>query len=73
MSLAAELARGVAALGLAIAPGVRAQLLAYLELLHKWNAAYNLTAVRGRPRLRFYLGVLLALGFMASMVLLRQL
>jgi hypothetical protein len=30
-------------------------------------------AVRGRPRIRFYVGVLLALGFMAAMVLLRHL
>ncbi len=30
-------------------------------------------AVRGRPRVRFYLGVMCALGFMASMVLLRHL
>jgi hypothetical protein len=29
-------------------------------------------AVRGRPRLRFYFGVLAALGFMAAMVLLRH-
>jgi hypothetical protein len=30
-------------------------------------------ALRGRPRVRFYFGVLLALGFMAAMVLLRHL
>jgi hypothetical protein len=30
-------------------------------------------AQRGRPRLRFYLGVILALGFMAAMVVLRHL
>jgi hypothetical protein len=30
-------------------------------------------AVRGRPRYRFYVGVVLALGFMATMVLLRHL
>lgn len=38
--------RGLAALTLALAPGVRAKLLAFVELLAKWNRTYNLTAIR---------------------------
>jgi 16S rRNA (guanine527-N7)-methyltransferase len=51
MSLATGLQRGVTALGLVVPPAAQEQLLAYLNLLHKWNAAYNLTAVRGRERM----------------------
>ena len=45
-SLENRLQRGCDALGLQCDAGQRQQLLAYLQLLHKWNAAYNLTAVR---------------------------
>lgn len=41
-----ELAAGCRALELAVTDAQRAQLLAYLELLQKWNKAYNLTAIR---------------------------
>lgn len=37
---------GLAALGLELPDAVRGQLIAYVELLARWNAAYNLTAVR---------------------------
>ncbi|NIR61484.1 MAG: 16S rRNA (guanine(527)-N(7))-methyltransferase RsmG [Gammaproteobacteria bacterium] len=43
---AERLRAGLDALGLALAPEACARLLAYLELLAKWNRAYNLTAVR---------------------------
>lgn len=46
MSLAAELADGISALGLNVSPAAQQKLLAYLALLHKWNRTYNLTAVR---------------------------
>ena len=46
MSLAAQLAEGVARLGLALPPQAEARLLEYVALLHKWNRTYNLTAVR---------------------------
>ena len=45
-ALANSLARGCQALNVAGDPAVQDQLLAYLELLNKWNRAYNLTAVR---------------------------
>jgi 16S rRNA (guanine527-N7)-methyltransferase len=45
-SRATALNAGLAALGLAASDESRAQLLAYLDLLHKWNQAYNLSAVR---------------------------
>lgn len=37
---------GLAALRLELSDAVRDQLIAYVELLARWNAAYNLTAVR---------------------------
>jgi 16S rRNA (guanine527-N7)-methyltransferase len=44
--LASALRSGSGALGLALEPTQEAMLLEYLELLIKWNKAYNLTAVR---------------------------
>ena len=41
-----RLAEGATALGLSLAAAQHAQLLAYLDLLAKWNKVYNLTAVR---------------------------
>jgi 16S rRNA (guanine527-N7)-methyltransferase len=46
MSLAGELAAGIAALGLDVAPEAQQRMLDYLVLVEKWNKAYNLTAVR---------------------------
>lgn len=42
----AQLARQLQQMGLTIAAEQQQQLIAYLELLIKWNKAYNLTAVR---------------------------
>ncbi|MDR2837522.1 MAG: 16S rRNA (guanine(527)-N(7))-methyltransferase RsmG [Azonexus sp.] len=44
--LANDLASGLAALGLELPPGAERQLLAFRDLLLKWNKTYNLTAVR---------------------------
>lgn len=44
--LARVLAQGVSQLGLSLSVAQQSQLLAYLALLQKWNAAYNLTAIR---------------------------
>jgi 16S rRNA (guanine527-N7)-methyltransferase len=46
MSVAAQLAEGVEALGLALPPEAQPRLIEYLALLQKWNRTYNLTAVR---------------------------
>jgi len=46
MTLAAQLAAGVAELGIEIDPKMQKKLLAYLELMAKWNRVYNLTALR---------------------------
>ena len=51
MSVDAQLAAGIAALGLALPEGAEAKLLAYLALLDKWNRVYNLTAVRDAERM----------------------
>ena len=51
MTVKAQLAAGVAALGLALPDGAEAKLLAYLALLDKWNRVYNLTAVRDTGRM----------------------
>ncbi|HEY5717080.1 MAG TPA: 16S rRNA (guanine(527)-N(7))-methyltransferase RsmG [Motiliproteus sp.] len=45
-ALKARLERGLAAMQLAISPAQLELLLGYLALLHKWNRAYNLTAIR---------------------------
>ena len=49
MTPAALLARGLADLRISLPAGAEAKLLAYLELLLKWNKTYNLTAIR-EPR-----------------------
>jgi len=44
--LAAGLAEGLDKIGLALDKTVQTRMLAYLDLLTKWNRSYNLTAVR---------------------------
>ena len=44
--LHAQLDEGIARLQLALPTGAVERLLDYVELLHRWNSAYNLTAVR---------------------------
>ena len=51
MSLAGELAAGIAALGVEVATGAQQRMLDYLALIEKWNKAYNLTAVREPARM----------------------
>jgi 16S rRNA (guanine527-N7)-methyltransferase len=46
MNMADRLHAGIATLGLTLPDGAERQLLAYLDLLTKWNRTYNLTAVR---------------------------
>lgn len=46
MTLAAQLAAGVAELGVDVDPETQKKLLAYLERMAKWNRVYNLTALR---------------------------
>lgn len=45
-SFQAKLERGIDRLGIVVTPEAMARLLAYHELLVKWNKAYNLTSVR---------------------------
>lgn len=51
MSLATPLRRGLEALELTLDAERQALLLAYLELLNKWNRTYNLTAIREPERM----------------------
>ncbi len=44
--LSSQLACGLQQLGLSLSEQQQTQLLQYVALLHKWNAAYNLTAIR---------------------------
>jgi 16S rRNA (guanine527-N7)-methyltransferase len=46
MTLAAKLAAGLDAQGLNLGAAAQEKLLAYLELMAKWNRVYNLTALR---------------------------
>lgn len=46
MSLEQKLEQGLTALGLELPQAARRKMLAYLELLQKWNRVHNLTAVR---------------------------
>lgn len=46
MTLAVRLQQGLVELGVALPESAQAQLLDYLALLKRWNATYNLTAIR---------------------------
>ena len=45
-ALARVLADGIAEMGLGVTPEQQVKLMAYLQLMHKWNAVYNLTSLR---------------------------
>lgn len=45
-ALAKVLADGIAEMGLQVTPEQQGKLMAYLQLMHKWNAVYNLTSLR---------------------------
>lgn len=51
MNLAQELADGITAMELAVTSEQQAKLLEYLALLGKWNAVYNLTAIRQQEQM----------------------
>lgn len=46
MSLDTALRSGVIELGIALSQAQHEKLISYIELLHKWNRVYNLTAIR---------------------------
>lgn len=50
-SLQAALRRGLEELALSLPDGAQENLLAYVELLAKWNKTYNLTAIREPERM----------------------
>lgn len=47
-NLASQLAEGLAQLSFSLPTSVQPPLLAYVELLARWNQAYNLTAIRDK-------------------------
>jgi 16S rRNA (guanine527-N7)-methyltransferase len=49
MTPAQSLADGITRLGLVVEPAAQQRLLAYLELIVKWNRVHNLTAIRDLP------------------------
>jgi 16S rRNA (guanine527-N7)-methyltransferase len=49
MSPARQLADGIGELGLSVSAQTQAQLLAFLDLILKWNRVHNLTAIRDLP------------------------
>jgi len=51
MTTAAVLAEGLKGLGLLLSSEASGKLLAYVELLTKWNRTYNLTAIREPERM----------------------
>ena len=51
MTAAATLAEGLKGLGLTLPDDASRKLLAYVELLMKWNRTYNLTAIREPGRM----------------------
>ena len=51
MNPAEELQRGSAQLGISLSAEEQSKLLGYLELLHKWNKVYNLTAIRDEQQM----------------------
>lgn len=63
-----QIEQGLKALDLAEPPGLAAALAAYLELLARWNATYNLTAVRGPEEMvtRHLMDSLVALPFLGE-------
>jgi 16S rRNA (guanine527-N7)-methyltransferase len=54
MNLADELRRGAESLGLDLQRSQLDQLLEFLDLLHRWNRRYNLTAIREPRRMISY-------------------
>jgi 16S rRNA (guanine527-N7)-methyltransferase len=54
MSIGADLASGIALLGLELPADAQERLTAYLALLAKWNRTYNLTAVRDEQEMVAY-------------------
>lgn len=51
VTLALQLRDGLAVMGLALSAEVQTRLLGYVTLLKKWNATYNLTAIRGESQM----------------------
>jgi 16S rRNA (guanine527-N7)-methyltransferase len=51
MSLAEQLAQGIAELGLRVPAATQRKLLDYVALIEKWNRVHNLTAVRASTKM----------------------
>ena len=51
MSIEKTLSQGLEALAIPGPEEIKSQLLAFIELLHKWNRVYNLTAIRDKEKM----------------------
>jgi len=51
MDIALRLAQGLDKMGLEVSAEVQAALIRYVQLMHKWNKAYNLTAIRDQDQM----------------------
>lgn len=51
MDASTRLAQGLEKMGLNIASEIQTQLLAYIQLMQKWNKAYNLTAIKDQDQM----------------------
>ncbi len=51
MSIEKTLLQGLEALEIPSSEEIKRKLLAFIELLHKWNRVYNLTAIRDREKM----------------------
>lgn len=72
MTMLPQLERGVAELGLELPHGAEMKVLAYIELIDKWNKVYNLTAVRDKQKM-LYQHVLDSLAILPHLGLLKSL
>jgi len=51
MDIDLRLAQGLDKMGLEVCAEVQAALIRYVQLMHKWNKAYNLTAIRDQDQM----------------------
>ena len=51
MNIDLRLAQGLDKMGLKVPAEIQSALIRYVQLMHKWNKAYNLTAIRDQDQM----------------------